>query len=155
MIRARRVNINTMVVTGIDPKAPKKAVVNAGEDYAEYLQDLLATLYNNEKVVGGKLEANDAAYTAWKKKNGYSTKRGQLTGHTLEVLQTETLTEVTVRGKGKHRKCVVVIKRSTFYRLVGDYIEHYEKKKVPNETITAFKSGWARNARRFFTKVEA
>jgi hypothetical protein len=150
-----------MIVSGFDPEAKKGDIESEGEDYAVFLQELVANLFRNEKSVGGALEPNDEQYTKWKIKHGYSPKRGHLTEHTQDVLDESDLMNVTVKGHKGSRTCVVSISRNTFYEEVGggfegyrSYIERYEVTKVPNETICAFKQGWARYAGRFFKNTK-
>lgn len=154
MIKGRRVNVNTMIVTGFPPEANKRDIEKAGKEYADFLQEQVANLYDNEKVAGGRLRKNSKSYNEWKKKKYGHIKRGHLTGKTQETLDDKKLTEVKVRGRKGKRRCIITILRRKLYRFVK-YIEHYENKKVPNETITAFKPGWARYARRFFKHLEA
>jgi hypothetical protein len=158
-MKARRINVNTMTITGLHGR--KRMIERAAKSYATELQELVAKLFSNEKVAGGKLEPNSATYTAWKIKNGYSPKRGHLTGHTQDVLDSENLMRVKVIGtKGKYR-VVISILRKVFYQLVGagfkeyrSYIERYEQTKVPNETICALKPGWTRYAKKHFKEFE-
>lgn len=149
MSRARRINVNTMVVTEFRKDSGKRKLKAAGKNYAEWLQKQTANLYDKEKVVGGKLAANTKEYDEAKKAAGLDPKRGHATNETQDVLDEETLTEVTVRGKKGKLRVIIVIKPQLLYDFVP-YIRHYENKKVPNETITAFKPGWARNHGRFF-----
>lgn len=160
-LSSRKVTVGSIVVSGFAPDATKRDIEAAGWEYADWLQASLARLYDKESVAGGKLAPNSPAYTKWKKRQGFSTKRGHLTGNTQAVLDSEDIMTVVIRGaKGKYR-CTVTVSRPAFYKAVGggdqevtSYIEWYEKTHVPNETITAFKPGWARNARSFFEHLE-
>lgn len=156
-LNARRVNVNTIVIDGFEETANKKDLKAAGEDYAEWVQEQVAILYAKESSAGGKFSPNDPHYTQWKIDHGYPEEIGQLTGNTLSVLENEDLMRVDVRGRKKKYRVIVSILRNVFYRKVGEgngevksYIEYFERAKVPNETICALKSSWARNARNFF-----
>lgn len=156
-MNARRVNVNTIVISGFDEDANKRDLQAAGEEYAEWLQEQVAKLYAKESAAGGRFSANDPGYTQWKIDNGYPAEVGQLTGNTLAVLENDDLMQTTVRGRKTKYKVIVTILRNTFYQLVGEgnkevrsYIEYFERAKVPNETICALKPSWARNARNFF-----
>lgn len=156
-MQTRRVNVNTMVTSGFAENTRKRDIEKAGRDWRDELIGLLANLFSNEKVAGGKLEPNDAAYTAWKVKHGYSPKRGHLTNHTQDILNKGSFFEVKVTGSRGSYRCVVTASRKKFYKLVGggfpgyrSYIERYEQVKAPNETITAFKQGWTRYGNKHF-----
>ena len=152
-IRARRIQVSTMVVNGFAKDAKKRDLERKGKEYADWLQEQLAKLYGNENSVFGKLEKNTREYNEQKKRMGLDPRRGHATNDTQDALDNATLTEVTVRGKRGKYRVVIVIKRQKLYDEVP-YIRHYEELKVPNDTITAFKAGWARNARRFFKGLE-
>lgn len=161
MIKVRRPQVFTVIVVGFGPKTKKNELKKPAEQYADFLQDRVAKLYDSEQVAAGKLSANSKAWNAFKKKNGFETKRGHMTGNTQSVLDTSTkIMDIDIRGKRGQWRVVIRMNRSTFYKEVGNlvkgrsYIEFYEENKVPNERITAFKMGWTRNGRKFFKHLE-
>ena len=155
-VKARKPTVESMVVTGFKPETRKRELKAAGKQYAAWLQQQIANLYNKESAVAGKLKPNTRAWTKFKQKNGFETKRGHMTGHTQDVLDNTVLYEVLIRGTKSKLRVVIVMKKKKFYNAVGgfvdglSYIQHYEGNKVPNDLIMALKPGWARNVRRFF-----
>lgn len=147
--KARKVNLETMVVTGFQPDTTKKQLKTAGNKYAIWLQLQIANLYSKEKSVGGKLEKNSKEWNEFKKTHGFEPKRGHMTGDTQDAVDRSKLYTIDIRGTKKKLKVVIVMKKKLLYDEVP-YIEFYEKNKVPNDIIMALKPGWARNAGRFF-----
>lgn len=148
---ARRVTFNTIIVRGFNPECKRSTVVKAAEAYARWMQGQIAALYQAERVVGGKLRGNSAAYNLRKIQRGLDPRRGHATNRLQRALNPKKrrLWEVAVNMSKRTAK--IVMKESRLHIAVP-YSKFYEDKKAPNQLIMGVQAKWASEAARFFKR---
>ena len=140
-----------MVVRGLDPDCKKSELEDAGEEFAEWLQQQIADLFEEEKTFKGALKANTKDYEKDKEALGFDDRKGHREGNLQQVLNTVDLWDVRVNQR--QGKVTISLSDSRLHGEV-EYAEFYEEAKVRGGAILGFRSAWTKKARDFFEDCE-
>ena len=101
-------------------------VREAARNAARHLQDRIADEFESEKYAAGELGQNSPAYDAWKKKAGYDTRRGHLTGRLQNALWNQRLYDFNAVGDA----ITISFNNARMRGRASQYVQYYEEAKA-------------------------
>lgn len=146
-IVAKRTRDRQVSVTGWDTER-KGDALDAGRQYARWIQGQIAQLFDSERNYKGALRGNTAEYNARKAIRGLDPRKGHAEGNLQGKLRTSRLW--TVKRSGK--RIIITLHENRLLAAVG-YSGFYARAKANSGKILGVQIKWLKQAKVFFQFV--